>query len=84
MAPSMAHATDARTGTSTESQSNIIPLNNHLKMTGAMVPSVSCDEKHVIAIYMSKLICPQMLHKPHMPIMSCTHVRPLHQYLCLL
>ena len=73
------------TGTSTGTKSHIIPLNNHLNMMNAMmslmVTSASCDSKHIIAKYVSKLICP--LNAIHVPI-SSLHMRQLCQYICLI
>ena len=49
----MTHDTDVRPGTTTGIKA-IIPLNNHLNMTNAMMQlmalSASCDRKHAIGI----------------------------------
>ena len=67
MTLSVAHGIDASTGTSTNTKGHIIPLNNHLNITNAMVslmaPSASC---------WSNQICPSnATHKPNMPITLC-------------
>ena len=66
MASSMVLDTDASNGTNTVTISHIIPLNNHLNMTNAMVswmaPSASCDRKHVTAMYIPKYNIPLKCH----------------------
>ena len=89
MLPSMPCDTDTKTGTNTGRKSQMIPLNNHLNMTNAIVslmtPSASGDRKHVIAIYMPKLLCPSnATYKQHMPISSCAHMRQQCHYICII
>ena len=77
MAMTVAHDTDASTSTSTGTKV-IIPLNCHLNKRNAIVSlmtaSASCDKKHVIAMYMPKLICPSnVTYKSHVSISSCKH-----------
>ena len=54
MALSMAHDTDASSSISSDTKSHIIPVNNHLNKTNAMVsllaPSALCDRKHITAM----------------------------------
>ena len=49
---------NASTGNSTDTNSHVTPLNNHLNMGNAkmslLAPSASCDEKHIIALSMQK------------------------------
>ena len=60
-------------------KSHIIPLNNHLNkiytMVSLMVPSVSCEKKHVIAMYVPKTNMPLQSHINH----TCQSV---HVHLC--
>ena len=64
-ASTITHDTDASMGTSTDT--NTMPLYNHVNMTNAMVPlmvsSASWGRKHVIAMYMSKSICISHMYK---------------------
>ena len=69
VASSVADYTDASTGTSTTIKSLIIPLNNHLNMTNAMVslmmPSASCYREHGIAMDVAKMNMPLKCHIFH-------------------
>ena len=62
MATLMVHDTDTSTSTSTHTKCHIVPLNNHLNMTKAMLsliaPSTLCDRKHVTAMYVPKCNMP--------------------------
>ena len=62
VALSMKHDTYASTTTSTGTSSHTIPLNNHVNKTYSvlsMVASlVSCDRKHITAIYITKTNMP--------------------------
>ena len=58
----MAHYTDVRTGTSTGTNSHIIPI------MPLMTASASCDRKHVIVMYVPKTNVP----------LKCTHPAHIH------
>ena len=58
----------------------IIPLSNHLYMHWCLM--ASCDRKHVIAMYMPKLISPSnATYEPHMAISSCAYVTTMSVYM---
>ena len=67
---------------------HIIPINNYLNMTNALVslmaPSASCAKNHTIAMYMPKTNMPSnATSKLHLQISSCAHMRQLCLYICL-
>ena len=72
----MEHDTD--THTSTSAKSHLISLNNELNITYAMVsliaPSVSCDRKHAIDLYIPKTNIPSnAMYKPNLSVISNAH-----------
>ena len=84
MALPVAQHTDARTSTSTETNksSNLNVLNKRNAMASLMVPLASCHNKHAIAMYVPKLICPSnATYMSHVPISSCTHETMLSAYI---
>ena len=73
MALSVAHGIDISTGTHTSSKDHIMPLNNHLNISNAMV-SLMDPQHHVIAIYMTKTNMPLKCHISHIGWLVHVHI----------
>ena len=81
VALSMAHGTYANTGTRTSTKGHIIPLNNPLNITNAMVWMMAPSASHYCHIN-DNYYAPQMPHiKQIMPINSCLHIILLSVYI---
>ena len=73
LALSMAHGTDACTGTSTSTKGHILTLNNHLNIIKAMVSMMAPSTSSYYHAH-EKLMCPSnATFMLHMPISSCPH-----------
>ena len=81
----MEHDTDASIGTTTDTKSYVIPLNNHPNKGNVMMSltaqSASCDRKHVTAMCMSISKMSVKCHISYMCKLVHVHMRQLCPYI---